>query len=177
LIDHLSGFQIKFNNKLDETPDHESDVSSTLPSTTTTKAKVQKQSYKHTVAVIGMAYIRRPAGSPLVATEERRGLRVLVGAAADEVEEDERDGGHDERDVGLVPLVAQSLQEAGLAGLAVVAELPRVAAPQPAVRVRRWVRRLRPHRRAHVAETAYRRWLAATRLRTHIYQMLAYPLY
>ena len=97
--------------------------------------------------------------------EEGGGLGVLVGAAPDEVEEDEADGGDDERDVGLVPLVAERLQEAGLAGLAVVAELAGVVAPQRAVRVRRRPRRARPLRRAHVRVPAHRRRLAAARLR------------
>lgn len=112
--------------------------------------------------------LHRSIDGSLIAAEECRCLGVLVGAAADEVEDDEADGGNDERDVGLVPLVAKRLQEAGLAGLALVAELGRVVAPQPAVRVRRRPRRSRPHRRAHVVEPAHRRRLAATRLHTHI---------
>lgn len=105
--------------------------------------------------------------SPLVAAVDGLGVRVLVGAAADEVEEDEGDGGDDERDVGLVPLAPQRRQEARAARLALVAQLRRVVAPQAAVRVGRGPRRVRPHRRAHVPEPAHRRGLAATRLHPH----------
>ena len=91
-------------------------------------------------------------------------MRVLVGAAADEVEEDEGDGGDDEGDVGLVPLVAQRRQEARTARLALVAQIRRVVAPPPAVRVSGGPRRVRPHRRANVAEPAHRRRPAAAGL-------------
>lgn len=103
--------------------------------------------------------------APLVAAEEVLGLGVLEGAAADDVDEDERDGGDDERDVGLAPLVAQRAQHAGLAGAAAVAELAGVVAPRAAVRVSRRVRRVRPYRRAHVRVPAHRRRLAAPGLR------------
>lgn len=102
--------------------------------------------------------------APLVSAEEVLGLRVLEGAAADDVDDDERDGGGDERHVGPAPLVAQGAQHAGLAGAAPVAELPGVVAPRAAVRVRRRVRRARPHRRGHVRVSARRRRLAATGL-------------
>ena len=105
--------------------------------------------------------------SPLVAAVDGLGVRVLVGAAADEVEEDERDGGDDERDVGLVPLAPQRRQEARAARLALVAQLRRVVAPQAAVRVRRGPRQIRPHRRAHVPEPAHRQGLSVARLRPH----------
>ena len=99
--------------------------------------------------------------SPFVAAEEVLGLRVAEGAAADDVDEDERDGGDEQRDGGLAPLLAQAAQHAGLAGGAGVAELAWVVAPRRAVRVRRRVRRARPHRRAHVRVPAHRRRLAA----------------
>lgn len=104
--------------------------------------------------------------SPLVASEEVLGLRVAEGAASDDVDEDERDGGDEQREVGLAPLLAQRPQHAGLAGGAGVAQLVRVVAPRRAVRVHRRVRRARPHRRAHVREPAHRRRLAAPGLQS-----------
>lgn len=107
---------------------------------------------------------QRRSVAPLVAAEEVLGLRVLEGAAADDVEEDERDGGDDEGDVGPAPLLPQGAQHPGLAGAALVAELRRVVPPRGAVRVRSRVRRVHPHRRAHVRVPAHRRRLAAARL-------------
>jgi hypothetical protein len=105
--------------------------------------------------------------SPLVPAEEVLGLRVPEGAAADDVDEDERDGGDEQRDVGLAPLLAQAAEHAGLAGGAAVAELGGVVAPGRAVSVRRRVRRARPRRRAHVRVPAHRRRLAAAGLHAH----------
>ena len=98
--------------------------------------------------------------APLVAAEQVLRLRVAEGAAADDVDEDERDGGGEQRHAGPAPLLPERPQHAGLAGGAAVAELPRVVAPRRAVRVRAR-RGARPRRRRHVREPARRRRLAA----------------
>ena len=98
----------------------------------------------------------------LVAAEEVLGLGILEGAAADDVDPDEDDGGNDERDVGLAPLIAQVAQQPRLAGVAVVAELALVVAPEGAVHVRHGVTRVDPQCRVHVPIATYRRWFAAS---------------
>lgn len=104
--------------------------------------------------------------SLLVAAEEFLRLGVLEGAATDDVDPDESDGGDDEDDIGLPPLLPEVAQQAGLAGRAGVAQLVLVVAPGRAIRVRHRVARVYPHRRVHVPIPTNRRWLAAPGLRT-----------
>lgn len=99
-------------------------------------------------------------------------MGVLEGAAADDVDDDERHGGGHEGGAGPAPLLAERAQHAGPARRAPVAELPRVVAPQAAVRGRVRAaagarRRARPRRRGHVRVPARRRRLAAPGLATN----------
>uniref|UniRef100_A0A0D9YPE4 CASP-like protein n=1 Tax=Oryza glumipatula TaxID=40148 RepID=A0A0D9YPE4_9ORYZ len=77
-------------------------------------------SFRKTVVLFGdvTAFTGTEESGFQTAAEEGLGLGVLVGAAADEVEEDEGDGGDDEGDVGAVPLGAERREEARAARLA-----------------------------------------------------------
>jgi hypothetical protein len=135
-----------------------------------TPARDRQESRTTTAQLEPSTACRSVVVAPLVAAEHVLGLRVAEGAAADDVDEDERDGGGEQRHAGPAPLLPELPQHAGLAGAAAVAELPRVVAPRRAVRVRRRVRRgARPRRRGHVREPARRRRLAAPGL--HAYRV------
>lgn len=94
-------------------------------------------------------------------------IRVLLGEPGDGVDDDEEYAEEDDDKDGHLPPVALKVgHDAGLAGLAIVAELAVVVAPDPAVGVGGdvlvgpWI----PRRRVPEAETALPWWLAAAGL-------------
>jgi hypothetical protein len=85
-------------------------------------------------------------------------------AAAEGVDDDDEDEEDDADDGDALPVPLQGRHRAGLARLAVVAQLRAVVDPRVAVRVRRVGGHLRPVRAADVEEVAAAGWLAASGL-------------
>lgn len=100
----------------------------------------------------------------LVPAEEVLGLGVPEGATSDDVDPDEDHHGHYKDHVYFPPLFPEVPQQTGLAGVAAVAELGLVVAPQVAVCVCVRVHRVRPQGRVHIAVAARGRRLTASRL-------------
>lgn len=96
-----------------------------------------------------------------VAVEEILCLGVLVGATGNEINPDKDNEGDNEDNVGLPPFFAEVGEEAGLAGVAVIAEVGLVIAPQVTVRVSHGVGGIGPHYGVHVAEPTCRWRLTA----------------
>ncbi|KAK4765621.1 hypothetical protein SAY86_026711 [Trapa natans] len=90
----------------------------------------------------------------LVPPEEILGLGIPEGAASDDVDKDEDHHRHYKDHVYFPPLIPDVPQQTRLAGVAFVAELRLVIAPQVAVCVCIWVRRIRPQCRVHIAVAA-----------------------
>lgn len=79
-----------------------------------------------------------------VAAEEIFRLGVSESAASNDVDPNQNYNRHNENYVGFPPFSSKVPKQTSPASVAVIAELSLVIAPQIAVRVPCWVRRVRP---------------------------------